>query len=409
MNDEQNPKGALKPSLRFPEFREAKGWQETRLYEIAEPISQKAETSGGNNILTLSGEHGLVLQSEYFGKKIAGDNTERYIKINRNDFVYNDRTTKLSTYGSIKRLSRCDDGMVSPIYKCFRFNAGENPAFWDWYFESGSHEAQLHGLINEGARTGRFNISIDRFLSTSVWVPNPSEQKKIADCLSSVGELITTEAWKLDALKVHKKGLIQQLFPTEGETVPSLRFPEFQEAGEWDVKPLIAICNMQAGKFVPAAEISERPAIGLYPCYGGNGLRGYTRTYTHSGKYPLIGRQGALCGNVTLVTGRFHATEHAVVATPNNAINIDWLFYRLVSLDLNRFATGQAQPGLSVEVLDKVFCAAPREKREQERIADCLSSIDELITTQNKKCDVLKAHKRGMMQQLFPVLDEVRG
>ncbi len=188
----------------------------------------------------------------------------------------------------------------------------------------------------------------------------------------------------------------------ESALVPQLRFPEFRGAGEWEEKTLGAVCDMQAGKFVVASEISEKKADGLYPCFGGNGLRGYTKTYNQSGRYSLIGRQGALCGNVNLVDGDFHATEHAVVTTPKAGNSTDWLFYNLCLLNLNRFATGQAQPGLSVEVLEKVACVVPKDKDEQQKIADCLSSLDELIVAETQKLDTLKTHKKGLMQQLFP-------
>lgn len=210
-------KRARTPKLRFPEFRGAEEWEEKNLGEIASAVLLRSSTTERHNILTLSSEHGIVAQGDYFGKKIAGDNTERYIKIKRDDFVYNDRTTKAFTYGAIKRLSQYKDGIVSPIYKCFRFKEEQNPIFWEWYFDSGLHEAQLHSLINEGARTGRFNISIEKFLSISVWFPSPSEQQKIADCLSSLDELIIAEIQKLDTLKAHKKGLMQQLFPNQAE------------------------------------------------------------------------------------------------------------------------------------------------------------------------------------------------
>ncbi len=183
---------------------------------------------------------------------------------------------------------------------------------------------------------------------------------------------------------------------------PRLRFPEFRDAAEWVKSLLDDICHMQSGKFIAAAEISSNFEDGMFPCFGGNGLRGYTKTYNQSGRYSLIGRQGALCGNVNLVDGNFYATEHAVVTTPKSGISTDWLFYNLTLLNLNRFATGQAQPGLSVEVLDKVPCAVPRDEKEQQKIADCLSSLDALIAAQAEKIDALKTHKKGLMQQLFP-------
>ena len=188
--------------------------------------------------------------------------------------------------------------------------------------------------------------------------------------------------------------------------VPNLRFPEFLNAGEWDAKQLKDACLMQAAKFVKAAEIHEKSKDEFYPCYGGNGLRGFTQTFTHTGKFSLIGRQGALCGNVNLATGKFHATEHAVVTTPKEGVDTNWFFYMLGYLNLNQYATGQAQPGLSVENLEKVLINIPKKEKEQQKIADCLSSLDELITAQTQKLDGLKTHKKGLMQQLFPAEGE---
>ena len=190
--------------------------------------------------------------------------------------------------------------------------------------------------------------------------------------------------------------------------VPKLRFPEFRGAGGWTPSALGRACDMQAGKFVAASQISERHQKGLFPCYGGNGLRGYTETYTHNGTYPLIGRQGALCGNVRLVNEQFHATEHAVVATPRTGIDVGWLYYSLDLLNLNRFATGQAQPGLSVDVLENVALAISPLEAEQKKIADFLSSLDELIAAQARKVETLKTHKKGLMQQLFPIEGETQ-
>lgn len=184
--------------------------------------------------------------------------------------------------------------------------------------------------------------------------------------------------------------------------VPKLRFPEFHDVDEWKEKSLNDVCNMQAGKFVRAADIFGKQNGDLYPCYGGNGQRGFTKSFTHEGKYSLIGRQGALCGNITLANGKFHATEHAVVVSPNNNVNTDWLFYMLGFMNLNQYATGQAQPGLSVENLEKLPIIISTEEKEQQKIADCLSSIDDLISAQSQKVEALKIHKKGLMQQLFP-------
>ena len=239
----------------------------------------------------------------------------------------------------------------------------------------------------------------------NIFIPNnENEQKKIVDCFSSLDDLINAVADKIETLKEYKKGLMQQLFPAEGKTTPAFRFPEFQNKGEWEESTLGDICDMQAGKFVSASEICDVKKDTMYPCYGGNGLRGYTHSFTHFGIYPLIGRQGAQCGNITYAEGKFHATEHAVVVTLKKDIDIRWLYYQLIKLDLNQYATGQAQPGLSVDVIKKVTIRIPKNKNEQQLIACSLFSVDELISTETAKLDQLKAHKKGLMQQLFPKL-----
>ncbi|MBS1941933.1 MAG: restriction endonuclease subunit S [Bacteroidetes bacterium] len=184
--------------------------------------------------------------------------------------------------------------------------------------------------------------------------------------------------------------------------VPDLRFPNYRKSGEWSAQPLRKACQMKAGTFVQAAEIFDKEAEGLYPCYGGNGLRGFTRSYTHEGTYPLIGRQGAHCGNVVWAEGRFHATEHAVVAAANEGVNTRWLYHVLDHAHLNQYATGQAQPGLSVEGLEKVEIPFTDDQDEQEKIAACLSSLDALLAAERAKLEALREHKKGLMQQLFP-------
>ena len=138
---------------------------------------------------------------------------------------------------------------------------------------------------------------------------------------------------------------------------------------------LSSIALLKAGKFTAAAAIVDKQAEGLYPCYGGNGLRGYTNTYTHEGTFPLIGRQGALCGNVKLAHGKFRATEHAVVVQPSAGISPIWLFHYLAYDKLERLATGAAQPGLSVKQLGKVPVPLPPLPLQQE-FADFVAQVD---------------------------------
>ena len=138
------------------------------------------------------------------------------------------------------------------------------------------------------------------------------------------------------------------------------------------------VCLLKAGKFVSANDISPEYNKGLYPCFGGNGIRGYVADYTHDGEFPLIGRQGALCGNVNLASGKFHATEHAVVVQPKIEMNVHWLYYALNAMNLGQYATGAAQPGLAVSKLETLSIETPNIS-EQNKIAQTLYKVEQLV------------------------------
>jgi type I restriction enzyme S subunit len=420
---EEHVKDALVPKLRFPQFRDAAGWEEAQLQKIANPVSDRAVTGDGDNVLSLSGEHGLVLQSDYFGKKIAGDSAERYLKLRRNDFVYNDRTTKASTFGTIKRLSKYKGGIVSPIYKCFRFLAGQNYVFWEWYFESGTHDAALGGLVNEGARSGRFNISIAQFLTTAVWSPDTAEQQRIAECLNSVDELIAAQARKVAALKTHKQGLMQQLFPRKGETQPRLRFPEFQNAGDWVAHPF---AQFVAKSFYGTS--SSTSPTGQYPVLRmgnmANGGLDFTNlvyinldpdsfeSFRLEDGDILLNRTNspALVGKISLFRLKFECITASYIVTYRlNKTRLEPSFCNfLLNTALHQAKIkALAKPSVSQANINpttfknELVVSVP-SLPEQERIADCLTSLDELIAAQTRKVDALKTHKKGLMQQLFP-------
>ena len=430
--------GTLVPRLRFPEFRNAGEWENIQLSKIALPVSERATDGDADAVLTLSAEHGVVNQGTYFGKKVAGSDVKRYIKIKNNDFVYNDRTTTLYKYGTIKRLSRHTYGIVSPIYKCFRFNHEENPIFWEWYFESGEHDTQLHSIINEGAKEGRFNISIQKFLSTFVYFPNRLEQQRIADCLSSLDERITAEINKIERLKEHKKGLLKQLFPAEGEKLPQLRFPEFRDAGEWELLQL----GSQATKV--GSGITPKGGDKKYQNKGRPFIRsqnvGWGKLHledivfisddTHSTFMSteikdndiLLNITGASIGRCALADRSIvggNVNQHVcIIRTKQKALNNIFLMEYILSEygqnKIDNLQAGGNRQGLNFAQIKSLTIPVPpqimikqHEYLEQQRIADCLSSLDELITAQIQKIDLLKEHKKGLMQQLFPRIDEV--
>ena len=155
----------------------------------------------------------------------------------------------------------------------------------------------------------------------------------------------------------------------------------------WTWSTLGDFFNLQAGKFIQASDIHEESPQYPYPCYGGNGIRGFVSSYNRVGSFPIVGRQGALCGNINCASGKFYATEHAVVVESYGGTNVDWARYLLEGLNLNQYATATAQPGLSVKTINEVPIPIPPAK-EQTRIAVCLQAslesvkqIEELTTS----------------------------
>ena len=178
--------------------------------------------------------------------------------------------------------------------------------------------------------------------------------------------------------------------------VPNLRFPEFQ--GEWNSFLINDVCSeFKSGKNIKADSISES---GEYPVYGGNGLRGYTSSYNHEGSYVLIGRQGALCGNVRSVYGKTYITEHAIAVAGNEKSNTNFLHYLFLKMNLGQYSDQSAQPGLAVNKLLKLKVALPIIS-EQTKIAKLLSLLDERIATQNKIIEDLKRLKSAIIEKLF--------
>ena len=163
---------------------------------------------------------------------------------------------------------------------------------------------------------------------------------------------------------------------------------------------LSEISTLKAGKAIITGELINEPQQGYYPCYGGNGIRGFINRFSHEKNLPIIGRQGALAGNVKYGIGKFYATEHAVVATPIVDMNCVWYYYALKYLNLMRFQTGAAQPGLTVEILNKVTLAFPTIEL-QNKFAQIVEQIDKQKFEFEKSLNKLEELQASLMQEYF--------
>lgn len=240
------------------------------------------------------------------------------------------------------------------------------------------------------------NLNKELVGNTEVKVPSIAEQAKIGEYFSKVDDLITLHQKKFEQLTILKKYMLQKMFPQNGSDKPEIRFDGFTD--DWEQRKLGDVAQeFKSGNSLKADEID---ITGDYPVYGGNGLRGYTSTYNHDGEYVLIGRQGALCGNMNYSAGKAYFTEHAVVVKADENNDTRFLYYMLDTMNLGQYSDQSAQPGLAVNKLVKLENSFPK-KEEQQQIGAYFRSLDHLITLHQQKCDELRNAKKFMLQNMF--------
>lgn len=409
-----NKKQALMPRLRFPEFRAEDGWGSEFGNMIFDQISNKDHNSD-LPVLAITQEQGAIPREMIdYHVSVTDKSLESYKVVEVGDFVISLR----SFQGGIE-FSRYR-GICSPAYVILRLRHGHSEDYFRHYLKTDRFIAQMIKNL-EGLRDGKM-ISYKQFSELELPIPPRDEQQKIADCLSSLDDLIAAETYKLDTLKTHKKGLMQQLFPREGETAPRLRFPEFREAEEWKEKALgqlgklvsgltyspddvrdegllvLRSSNVQDGRIVLDDNVYVRPNIkGASPSLPNDIL-----ICVRNGSKSLIGKNALIPEGMPPCThGAFMTVFRTIAAKFIIQLFQTEAYEKQVATDL-----GATINSINGNQLKKYKFLVP-EAEEQQVIADCLSSLDDLITAQNQKIDAIKIHKKGLMQQLFPVLDEV--
>ena len=236
---------------------------------------------------------------------------------------------------------------------------------------------------NMTGSSGHRRVPASFYANMEIPLPPIDIQKKIADECKKVDEDVSNYEIELVELSEKKRNLLSMSVITN-----------------FTITTLSQLCDMSAGQFVKASAIlpiQKSPYI--YPCYGGNGLRGFTNTMTNSGHYTLIGRQGALCGNVSEADGDFHATEHAVVVYPKDNVDSDWLFFFLEDMNLNQYATGVAQPGLSVNNILSLNVKVPESHKTREELGKTLREVQNRILEIREMVQAMPIIKQAILDK----------
>lgn len=430
--DEDKP--ALVPKLRFPEFRNTGIWRKTTVGRISNtviaggtPSTSEKNFWGGDLRWMNSGELNYKKVYEVQGRITGSGLSNSSTKLIPPRCVLIGLAGQGKTRGTVamNMVELCTNQSIAAI---FPNDSAFNSDFL--YHDLDMRYDELRRLSAGGEGRGGLNLQIIK--SLVVILPSLPEQQKIADCLTSVDELIAAQARKVDALRIHKKGLMQQLFPREGETQPRLRFPEFQDAGDWAVKPFSELCDIKHGYAFEGEFFSnEGDYVLLTPGNfyeeGGYRDRGEKQKY-YTGEIPrdyvlnfgdlvvaMTEQAAGLLGSPILVpeSGKFLHNQRLGLVTTR--LGVPWtneFFFHVFNTQPVRKAIHASASGTKVRhtsptKIGDIGVSFPTLLPEQQRIADCFTTLDELISTETQRLEALKTHKKGLMQQLFPAPEEV--
>ena len=417
-----NNKKILIPELRFPEFVNDGEWVERILDQIGKTVSglsgKSAEDFGeGNPYVTYKQvfDNSIIDFSKCAKVVIGKDESQNTLQ--KGDVLF---TTSSETANEIGFASVLIDQPNKKTYLnsfCFGFRPNDTntltPEFSRYLFHSSIYRKSI-SVLAQGST--RFNISKGAFLKLSLPIPKESEQQKIASCLSSLDELLSAQNNKLETLKKHKKGLMQNLFPQEGEKVPRFRFKEFEKDGEWVETRLGVIGNPSMCKRIFKEETTSNPKNGIpfykigtfgkdSDSYISNEIyEEYKTKYSFPKKGEILISASGTIGRLVVYDGKpafFQDSNIVWISNDEKNVKNNLLYYIYASLNWQTSDGGIIQRLYNADLKNMIICY-PENKMEQQIIADTLSSLDTLIKEQTNKIAQLKLHKTGLMQGLFP-------
>jgi type I restriction enzyme S subunit len=406
----EKEKPALVPSLRFPEFRGAREWTKSLLIGLGnEPLSNGVF----NDPKRVGAGYKLINVSDMYIDTTIDEDRLSLLELRTSDFeankvidgdIFFTRSSLVPSGIAASNIylgKSCDVTFDGHLIR-FRPNKSKvAPLFAHYLFKTAPIRSQL---IARGKSATMTTIGQADVASVTLSYPEKNEQQAIADCLSSVDELMAAQARKVDALKTHKKGLMQQLFPREGETKPRLRFPEFQGAGEWEestVEEVIAGITppkkLQTADYQPEGEF---PIVDQSK----DQICGWTNdSYAViAEKLPVIVFGDHTCALKFIDHPFVQGADGIKIFRPKRGIDARFLFF---ALEANPVVQETYKRHFST-LKEKQLLFPDPQSGEQQRIAECLSSLNVLITAEMQNLEALKTHKKGLMQQLFPSPEE---
>ena len=371
-------------------------------------------------------ESGIVNQIEHLGRSFAAADTSQYNIGHRFDVVYTKSPLKAFPFGIVKQCKFDGEVALSPLYGVFTPKNPHVGLMIEAYFEAPERaRAFLSPLCQKGAKN-TLQITNTTFVSGRMPLPTEEgEQQMIAECLKSADAVIEAQWRKVEALRFHKKGLMQQLFPQKGEIQPRLRFPEFEKKRNWRQKTIGDVFKTSSGgtpersnmeywngsiPWVTTSQIDFNVISCANEFISAQGLSNSSAKVfpKNTVLIALIG-QGKTRGKVALLDFEASTNQNCAAILPSEAVLPHFAFQNLCGRyeEIRGMSNTAGQGSLSQGLIQALQFSYPDEKEEQQRISDCLTSLDDLIAAELQKLDTLRTHKKGLIQQLFPQIGEV--
>ena len=393
------------PKLRFPEFKGE--WKKSELGKFTQEITRVNPNSDAP-IMMISAANGFILQSNKYSKEMTGQSLKKYIELHAGEFAYNHGASKLKKYGACFCLD-LDKARIPFVYHCFKLTEG-NTKFFSYLLNRTQLDSELARYISSSARMdGLLNISYTDYMKINISVPTLAEQKKIADFLSNVDSIITAETKILNTLQKKKKALMQKLFTRQ------LRFKsdDGTDFPEWEEKKMSDICTVNQGLQIAIENRLLEKKANCYFYITNEFIKTGTKYKYYIENPPknvlctkddiLMTRTGNTGIVVTDIDGCFHNNFFKINYSRDLVIKGFLVQFFKLSTTQKRIlvlAGSSTIPDLNHKDFYSLTIQLPC-KAEQQKIADCLSSMDSLIQTQQKVVTTWQQRKKALLQQMF--------
>lgn len=409
------------PELRFPGFEGE--WEEKKLGDLTDRVIRKNKNLESKKPLTISGQLGLIDQTEYFSKSVSSKNLENYTLIKNGEFAYNKSYSNGYPLGAIKRLTRYDSGVLSSLYICFSIKSEMSKDFMEAYFDSTHWYREVSGIAVEGARNhGLLNVSVNDFFTILIKYPSLEEQQKIGKFFSKLDRQIELEEQKLELLQQQKKGYMQKIFSQElrfknenGNDYPDWERIKFFDVidkvidfrgrtpkklnMEWSDEGYLALSAVNVKKgYIDFNVEAKYGNLDLYTRWmRGNEL--YKRQVLFTTEAPM--------GNVAQVPDNkgYILSQRTIAFNSNEKITDNFLASLLSSEnvynDLLKLCSGATAKGVSQKNLNRLYVTIPHSISEQEEIAEFFRKINQLVELQKYKIEHTKSQKQVFLQKMF--------